>query len=219
MTDEPAALDAARDAILDAALPNVAFDGWTPRLVDEAAKAAGVDSSRAKLAVPGGPIDLIRAWSARLDARTRDALEASDLKPLKIRQRVARGVRLRIEAHAPHKIAARRAAAFLAIPFHAPHAPELAFKTADAIWRGIGDTSADFNYYTKRLLLSGVYGTTLTYWFGDDAEGSASTWEFLDRRIEDVMRIEKAKAAAQGLAAKLPDPFKLLAGLRYPRGR
>jgi ubiquinone biosynthesis protein COQ9 len=117
---------------------------------------------------------------------------------------------------AAQKIAARRAAAFLAIPVNAPMGAELSFRTADAIWRGIGDTATDFNYYTKRLLLSGVYTATLLFWFSDDSDGAADTWAFLDRRIENVMSIEKAKAGLADFASKLPDPFKILGSLRYP---
>jgi ubiquinone biosynthesis protein COQ9 len=59
----------------------------------------------------------------------------------------------------------------------------------------LGDTSTDFNWYTKRATLSGVYGSTVLFWLGDDSPGHAATWEFLDRRIADVMQIEKFKAA------------------------
>jgi len=97
---------------------------------------------------------------------------------------------------------------------------ELSFRTADAIWRGIGDTSSDFNYYTKRLLLAGVVTSTMLYWFSDESEDGQPTWDFLDRRIENVMSIEKAKAGLQGVVSKLPNPFSLLGSLRYPsRGK
>lgn len=217
----PAKKDDARLAkiradMLDAAIENAAFDGFTPRAIDEAARSLKIDPERAALAFPGGPKDLLRAWSEKLDDEVRAELEAAELKDLKIRARVAKGVRLRVEKMAPRKISARRAAAFLALPTHAPLAAELSFRTADAIWRGIGDTSSDFNYYTKRILLQGVMTTTLLYWFADETEDMQATWAFLDRRIENVMSIEKAKAGLAGFAAKLPNPFTILGGLRYP---
>lgn len=205
-----------RAEILDAAIENTAFDGFTPRAIDEAVRSLKLDPERAALAFPGGPKDLLRAWSESLDDAVRAELEAADLKDLKIRARVAKGVRLRIEKMASRKISARRAAAFLALPLHAPLAAELSFRTADAIWRGIGDTSADFNYYTKRLLLAGVVTSTMLYWFGDDSEDSQPTWDFIDRRIENVMSFEKAKAGVQNMVSKLPSPFALLGALRYP---
>lgn len=208
--------DALRRRILEAALPEVAFDGWTQKTLDQAVKAAGLAPGEAQLLFPGGGIELLKLWSATLDAETYEALKATDLKPLKIRARVTLGVRLRIEAHGAYKAAARRAGATLALPHNAALAPELSLKTADAIWRGIGDASADFNWYTKRLLLAGVYGSTMLFWHSDDSDGAQKTWDFLDRRIENVMQIEKVKAGVQGFTANLPDPFAFLAKLRYP---
>lgn len=215
-TREDAKLAKARAALLDEAIANTAFDGFTQRAIDDAAKTLKIAPELAALAWPGGPKELLKAWSAKLDTETEAALAHKDLSQLKIRERVAKGVRLRIEVMTPQKIAARRAAAFLALPTNAPMGAELSFRTADTIWRGIGDTSTDFNYYTKRLLLSGVYTATLLFWFSDDSEDAADTWAFLGRRIENVMSIEKAKAGLQQFAAKLPDPFRILGGLRYP---
>ncbi len=205
-----------RAKLLDAAIENAAFDGFTPRALEDAAKALKIAPERAALAFPGGPKYLLRAWSEKLDDETRAELEVADLKDLKIRARIAKGVRLRIEKMMERKSAARRAAAYLALPLNAPLGGELSFRTADAIWRGIGDTSSDFNYYTKRILLQGVMTTTLLYWFADESEDAADTWTFLDRRIENVMSIEKAKAGLAGFASKLPNPFKVLGAMRYP---
>ena len=215
-----ASIEKARAALLDAAIENAAFDGFTPKAIEEAARQLKIAPETAALAFPGGPKDLLRAWSEKLDDETRAELEAADLSALKIRARVTKGARLRIEKMAAHKIAARRAAAFLALPQNAPMGAELSFRTADAIWRGIGDTSSDFNYYTKRLLLAGVVTSTMLHWFSDESEDGQPTWDFLDRRIENVMSIEKAKAGLQGVVSKLPNPFSLLGSLRYPsRGK
>ena len=217
---DEAKLAKAREALLDVAIENAAFDGFTPRAIDEAARSLKIAPDLAALAFPGGPKDLLSAWSEKLDDEVRAELEAADLKDLKIRARVARGVRLRLEKMAARKISARRAAAFLALPQNAPMGAELSFRTADAIWRGIGDTSSDFNYYTKRLLLAGVVTSTMLYWFSDESEDGQPTWDFLDRRIENVMSIEKPKAGLQGVVSKLPNPFSLLGSLRYPsRGK
>jgi len=213
---DEAKLGKERAALLDAAIENAAFDGFTPRAIEEAARGLKIAPERAALAFPGGAKDLLRAWSEKLDDEVRAELEAADLKDLKIRARVTKGVRLRLEKMAAQKISARRAAAFLALPLNAPMGGELSFRSADAIWRGIGDTATDFNYYTKRLLLAGVITSTMLYWFSDDSDHNTDTWAFLDRRIENVMQIEKAKAGLQGLVAKLPSPFSLLGSLRYP---
>lgn len=217
-TEAPLSDEAARAAILDVALRHVPFDGFTPLMLSGAAKEAGVKPDAALRAFPGGPKDLVRYWHTQLDQQVFSALQAKDLSKLKIRARVTLGARLRIEAMTAHKIAARRAAAFLATPFYAPLGAELGWASADAIWRGIGDSSTDFNYYSKRLLLQGVLAATALYWFNDESDGAEASWTFLDARIANVMEIEKLKAGAQGLLERLPDPLGLLARLRYPSG-
>jgi ubiquinone biosynthesis protein COQ9 len=125
-------------------------------------------------------------------------------------------VRARIEVLLAHKQAVRRAAAFLALPQNAAMATRLTLRSVDAMWRAAGDRATDFSYYTKRVMLSGVYGATLLYWLSDSSEGNEATWRFLDHRIEDVMRIEKFRGSAKRALAKLPDPFGLFSRNRKP---
>ena len=131
-----------------------------------------------------------------------------------MRDRLTAAVRARIEVLAPHRQAARRAAAFLAIPQNAPLAARLTMKSVDAMWRAAGDSSSDFSYYTKRATLAGVYASTLAYWFSDASEGSSATWTFLDNRIDNVMQFEKLKGRAKDAFAKLPDPLKFFESFR-----
>ncbi|MDP2125634.1 MAG: COQ9 family protein [Parvibaculum sp.] len=208
-------VQAARAKLLAAALPHVAFDGWTPRLMREAAAAAGIAHNEMRLAFPGGTLDLVDYFLADGDRRMEEALATEDLAAMKVRQRITRAVRARIEADVPHREALRRAITMLALPTSGTHGPRALYRTVDAIWRAAGDTSTDFNFYTKRATLAGVYSAVTLRWLSDHSDGFADTWAFLDARIEDVMRFEKAKASVLGMVEKLPDPFALLGRLRY----
>ena len=206
------------EAILDAMLGRAAFEGWTASALAAAAGDAGKDKAVLAAAFPAGPADALRAWSQRADRKMRAAMEAPDFAGLKIREKVASAVRARLAVLKPHKEAARRAAATLALPIHAPLAADLAWQTADAIWRGLKDTSTDFNFYSKRAILTGVWLSTLAHWLGDDSDGEASTHAFLDARIENVMQIEKAKAKLRELNIDPAKPLEWLAKLRYQEG-
>jgi len=206
-----------RAAILEAALPHVAFDGWTTKLMREAADAAGISHGEMRLAFPGGITDLVDCFLADGDARMEAALAKEDLGALKIRERITLAVRTRIEVDLKHREAVRRAVTLLSLPISGTTGPHSLYRTVDAIWRAVGDTSTDFNFYTKRAILAGVYSAVTITWFGDESEGYADTWAFLDRRIADVMKIEKAKAGVQKIGAYLPDPLALLGRLRYRR--
>lgn len=215
---KPDRLEAARTLILEAALPNVAFDGWTPRLLADAAETAGVSHGEMRLAFPGGVLDLADFFLEDGDRRMEEALAREDIGAMKIRERITLAVRTRIEVDLHQREAVRRAVTLFALPTSGTRGPHSLYRTVDAIWRAVGDTSADFNFYTKRATLAGVFSAVSFYWFSDDSENYTRTWAFLDRRIEDVMRFERAKAGVKNIASKLPDPVALLGRLRYGRG-
>lgn len=208
--------DDLRERILDALLPHVAFDGWTEKALAEAASRLGLDEAQSRMAFPRGIADAITHFSHRADDEAEARIAQADLKAMKVRERVAFAVRTRIEVIAAHREAARRGAALFALPQHAIDGAACVYRTCDMIWRAIGDTSTDFNFYTKRGLLSGVFTSTMLYWFSDSSEGSSETWKFLGRRIADVMQIEKVKSAVMKAASALPSPLSILAALRYP---
>ena len=211
-----AAFDAEGRAILSFLLGRAAFDGWTAAALAGAAKDAGLSPAMAAAAFPAGPADALRAWSMLADAEMVKAMASPDFVSFKIRQKVAFAVRARLGVLRPHKEAARRAAATLALPVHGRLGAELAWKTADSIWRGLGDKSTDFNFYSKRAILTGVWLSTLAHWLGDDSEDEASTNAFLDARIENVMQIEKLKGKVRELNIDPAKPLEWLAKLRYP---
>jgi ubiquinone biosynthesis protein COQ9 len=211
------ATDKWREKILAEALAHVAFDGWHDKTLKAAADKVGASDAELKAAFPRGVADALLFFSSEADRHAVEAIEAADLKPMRVRERVTFAVRKRVEAVMKHKEAARRGAAVFALPQHALDGTTAVYRTVDALWRAVGDTSADFNFYTKRLLLSGVYTATMLYWFADNSEKSADTWKFLDNRIADVMQIEKVRSQIGKFAEGLPNPLTILGALRYPK--
>ncbi len=209
-------LEGVRAKILEAALPDVPFDGWTGALLLRAAKAADVDHGLARLAFPNGARDLAEYFLSDGDRRMIERLGETDLASMKIREKITFAVRTRLEVDADNREALRRASTSLLIPPASGSAAKSLYNTVDAIWVAIGDTSTDYNFYTKRATLAGVFTTTLACWFADESEAHEDTWAFLDRRIADVMQIEKIKAQATKVMDALPDPLGLIARLRYP---
>jgi ubiquinone biosynthesis protein COQ9 len=207
-----------KEKLLDAALAHVPFDGWSPATFDAAVADIGAERGVARAACPRGARDLAVAYHKRGDAAMVAALRAVDLGALRFRERIAAAVRFRLEA-VPDREVVRRGTAFFALPQHAAEGAGLIWGTAGLIWETLGDTSDDINWYTKRATLSAVYGSSVLYWLGDDSPGHAATWEFLDRRIEDVMQFEKLKARAReapGLQALLAGPIWLAGKVRAP---
>ena len=183
-----------QDQLLAAILPHVAFDGWTASAFNAAVDDAGVDPTLAKSICPRGAVDLAVAFHKAGDRAMLARLATDSIAGMRYSEKVAALVRYRLEA-AEDKEAVRRGATLFALPQHSVEGAGLIWGTADAIWTALGDTSDDINWYSKRAILSGVYGSTVLYWLGDDSIDRQASWEFLDRRIAQVMQIEKAKSA------------------------
>ena len=210
--------------LLDAALVHVAFDGWSPATFKAAIADSGVDPTVARAVCPRGAVDLAVAFHQRGDAQMVQAIKAEDQSQMRFRDRIARAVRLRLEV-TEDKEAVRRGTTLFALPPYAPDGAKLIWGTCDLIWDTLGDTSTDYNWYTKRATLSAVYSSTVLFWLGDSSEGNSATWNFLDRRIDNVMQFEKVKSQVQ----KNPVLSKLFAGpnwvlsqikapTRFPKG-
>jgi ubiquinone biosynthesis protein COQ9 len=209
--------EAALQRLVDAAMPHVAFDGWSADCLRAAAADSGLAPGLVAALVPRGAADLASAAHRAGDRRMVQTLASEDLSGLRFRDRIAHAVRLRLEQAGGREVV-RRGVTFFAMPAHAAEGAALIWGTADAIWTALGDTSRDVAWYTKRASLSAVYSSTLLYWLGDDSPGSEATWAFLDRRIDDVMAFEKAKAGfrASPLGKIFQGPMKILERIHAP---
>lgn len=205
-----------RAALAPRIATNAVFDGWTEAALVASAAELGIPADRARLSYPGGAIDMIDAWYASTDAAMAQAYPPQRIAGLKMRARIRDLVAFRLAHMDPVREAARRALAILAMPQNLVTGARLGWRSADAMWRLAGDTATDLNHYTKRATLSGVYLSTLMVWLGDDSAGRAETYAFLDRRIDDVMRIETVKAKWRENAVYRPSLTRFLGRLRYP---
>jgi ubiquinone biosynthesis protein COQ9 len=202
---------------LTAALDHVPFDGWTQAAFDAAAADCGLSEDQARGIFPRGAVDMALAYHRQGDAEMVARLEAADLDAMRFRDRIAAGVRFRLEL--ADREVVRRGMTLFSLPQHAGDGAAALWGTCDLIWNTLGDTARDVNWYTKRATLSAVYSATVLYWLGDDSEGHAATWAFLDRRIDDVMRIEKFKAKARDnklAQAFMAGPGKIFDTIKAP---
>ena len=223
MTVSPDYADMTLDELRLALAPDIAasavFDGWNETALVAAAEMAGADVDVAKLAFPSGPgqaMDMIDAWIANVDAAMEKEWPQERLEKLKIRERIRTLVTFRLEAVEHIDEAVRRAMSVMAMPQNAPRSLQLGWRSADIMWRLAGDTATDYNHYTKRAILAGIYSATLAVFVNDTSEGKAKTREFLERRIDGVMKFEKVKAQFLNSDRELPSLTRFLGRLRYP---
>ena len=205
-----------RQELLEETRRLAAESGWTISTLHAAVRNLDMTSGEENLAAPKGIDSLLEAWANESDVQTLLAMENADLANMKIREKVAFGVKARIASLTPHRESAIRAGETLAAPWRAPLSTKILWNAADTIWAGLGDKSTDGNWYTKRLTLSAVIGATLTTWLTKDEEAA---WVTLENRIEDLMKFEKFKATVKKRTAGFPDPLDILKLIPAPRTR
>jgi len=205
-----------RDRAVEAALPFVAREGWGERALRAGLVDAGFAADDLPFLFPRGATEAVEVWSDLVDRRMVEQVRALPLATMRVRDKVAAAVIARLEEANPNKEAARRALALLALPSNAAAALRVTARTVDSVWRAIGDRSTDFNWYTKRATLAGVYSATLLFWLADDSPNMERTRAFLDRRIESLMLIPHMQKRIDAIRSRIPDPFRLLGRLRHP---
>ena len=213
--ESPSPLERLRRELALAVGENAVFDGWTQLAIDAAAGQLGLDPVQARLAMPKTQAGMIDVYIQEVDRGLEVQFTPERLAGMKIREKIHALVWRRLEIMGPAREAVRRALAILAMPQNVPLGLRIGWRSADLMWRIAGDTSADFNHYTKRMTLGAVYASTLFMWLDDQSEGWSETAAFLDRRIDDVMRFEKFKADWRGSSDHL-SLSRFLGRLRYP---
>lgn len=216
MIAEPTPLQLLREELALSVGENAVFDGWSVKAVETAAAQSGIDPAKAKLAFGKDPAALVEAYIGAIDAAMAEAFPPERIATMKIRDRITELLWFRFTAMLPAREALRSAISILAMPQNALRGAKLSWRSADRMWRLAGDTATDFNHYTKRITLGGVYASTLLVWLNDQSEDLAETRAFLERRIADVMRFEKWKAERRGNDIRRPSLTRFLGRLRYP---
>lgn len=210
-------MDHTIETLLDAALPHVAFDGFSEAAFRAALADTDCPEALGRALAPRGGVDLAAAYHRRGDRQIADAAAAVKAAESRYSEKVARLIRLRLDLVDPEIV--RRGMAVFSLPHHAPEGVRLVFGTADAIWTALGDTSDDVNWWTKRMILGSVFSASVLYWLGDTSDGKSATDRFIASRIDDVMRFErlKARVKSNALAARvLESQFNPLNYIRKP---
>ncbi|CAO3352389.1 COQ9 family protein [Azospirillum palustre] len=210
-------IDTLRDEILVASLPNVVFDGWSLQSLRDGTQMAGHEPSALLRAFPGGVTDAVEHFADWTDRQMLDRLEAQPLAEMKVRERISLAVRTYFEVLEPYREAKRRQLSYLAMPQNVALGLRLLYRTVDAMWFAAGDSSTDYNHYTKRALLAAVVSSSTFYWLDDKSDDHVETRAFIDRRLADVMAVGKATSSVGKLGSMLnliPNPLRFARQMR-----
>lgn len=181
--------------ILEKSLELVPFDGWSDSTMRQATKECGMDENYAKILFPEGVGQLVDFFMRQIDEQMLLVFSEKKIDTMRVRDRISFAVRTRLEICSEYKPTIKQTVSFYAMPQNVLRATKTLWKTVDSIWYAAGDDASDFNHYTKRVSLAAVYSSTLLYWLNDTPDHE-NTWQFLDRRIGNVMQFHKAKSNA-----------------------
>ena len=208
----------AREAVVAAALPHIPFDGWTDKALAAGARSAGMEAADAQRLFPRGALEAIELYSVMADRAMAEAVAAAPAET-GVRDKIALGIRARLDFVAPHKEAVRRATTVLAMPQNAATGMRLLYRTVDTLWYAAGDTATDFNHYTKRAILAAICSATFLFWFNDRSMDHGPTLAFLARRLDEHARVHGAMERVKKRLGTLPNPFVYAERFRPDRRR
>ena len=178
--------------ILNASLKEIAINGWSDKSLRKACKKIGIDSNAYKLYFPKGMVEIVEFYFEQINKAMLVEIHQFSNENLKIRERIKNSILIRLKYIAKDRLLAQKTASYLSLPWNISLSLKLTWEIADLIWYEAGnDRSTDFNYYTKRSLLSGVYIATIGYYLNDFSEGYKDTIDFLDRKLENVIMMGK----------------------------
>ena len=203
-------LGQSREDILDRALSHIVIDGWSWRALDAAAKDLEMDKCTLNRAFPNGPRDLVIYFNETADEMMLKELNRLDIESMPVRKRISTAVKVRLQQNACYQEALRKLLSYLAMPGNVMLGVKCCYRTVDTIWYMAGDVSTDFNYYSKRGLLAGIYTSTIFYWLADQSDLFEDTWTFLDRRISEVLKIPSFHSALSKRLESLPSPIRIM---------
>ena len=176
--------------ILNKVIEHTPYTGWSLETLKVSLGEIGILNSLDSF-FPGGIKDISRLYFDIADKKLEYDVENIDLENKSVRDRISYLLNLRLDFFSNNKQVIKQIIGsdffngFSLAPISRIN------DSVDLMWRLAGDKSVDYNFYTKRILLGGIYISSVLFWL--DSENREEVSKFIDRRIANVMKIEKNK--------------------------
>ena len=203
MTTRHDAIDATAAAVVKATLLHVPFDGWTKKTVKFALNELNLDENDFDGMFPDGIEGLVKFYLQNSDNIMVADYKKISAKPKPTHLKIKKLIILKLSNSIDNKDVIRKTLIWLSKPNNSALAVNSLYNTVDLMWRTAGDISTDFNFYTKRMILSGVYTSTLLAFLGDESFDMDKTEKFLDRRLNDISKITEISNSSKMFAKNI----------------
>lgn len=164
---------------------------WNKNLYKEIETKCNFPQNYHYILFPRGGSQIIEEFESWQDQKMLELLLTED-QNLKIREKIAKALEIRIMGIVPKAVILEQNTLFL-IPGNILSGAKCYSKTCDLIWCYAGDKSEDFNYYSKRGLLLCVYNSSRLFYLSDNSKDFIKTKKFIATSIEKIINIAKIK--------------------------
>ena len=181
-----------RQAVLSFAKEFVSENGLTKNCLENISKKYGLNIDETDLLFPQGNIDLIKFALEQLNNDLEVYCRQIDLIRLPIHKRIRKVLLSKISLMNKDKSFYRSIFLNLLIPKKNFSLSSQLYNSVDQLWFIAGDSSTDFNFYTKRFILSGIYSRVMLFFFNNNNQEELEN--ILDESLKRVSKIPEIKS-------------------------
>ena len=166
--------------------------GLSKNTLESISKKYGLDANETELLFPEGNIDFIKFTLEQLNNELEEYCREIDLIRLPVHKRIKKVLLSKISLMNKNKVFYRSIFLNLLIPKKNFSLPSQLYNSVDQIWFIAGDSSTDFNFYTKRLILSVIYSRIMLFFFNNNNQEELEN--ILDESLRRVSKIPEIKS-------------------------
>ena len=182
--------------------------GFSKNSLESISKKYGLDINETELLFPEGNIDLIKFTLEQLDNELEEYCRKIDLIRLPVHKRIKKVLLSKIFLMNKNKLFYRSIFFNLLIPKKKFSLSSQLYNSVDQIWFIAGDSSTDFNFYTKRLILSVIYSRIMLFFFNNN--NLQELEDILDESLQRVSKIPEIKSKLKIFKEYLPNVAKFV---------
>ena len=191
-----------RQVVLRFAKEFLSEKSLTKNCLENISKKYGLNADETDLLFPQGNIDLIKFALEQLNNDLEVYCRQIDLIRLPIHKRIRKVLLSKISLMNKDKSFYRTIFLNLLIPKKNFSLSSQLYKSVDQLWFIAGDSSTDFNFYTKRLILSGIYSRVMLFFFNNNNQEELEN--ILDESLKRVSKIPEIKSKLKIFKEYLP---------------
>ena len=201
-------LDKRRIEIINLSKDLIIKHGWNDLLFKKIHENKIVNIKELDVLFLNGYREMIRFFFDNLNKKLEDKNKNQNFLREPVHKRIRKILISKLEIINKDKPFFKRTFNYLLIPGNYRLLTKLLYKSVDTMWYISKDSSTDFNFYTKRMILVGIYIPVVIHLLNKD--NMLETERKLDNLLFKVSKIPKIKNKFKLLRINIPSFFNLI---------